>query len=743
MKKLKYILGIQNFANIDSGASIIKCSNDGKILDYIAISEERLIRKKYPYTFPFYSIDYCMNYFKIKKLDEIDLLVSDWIRIKRWKNSGPSYNVNEFDYLKDIFKFDVKKIKIINHHLAHAASVFYTSGFSKSSILIVDGNGSDLETTSYYKAENFNIELMENYKFHGVGACYGAVTKRILNLGKGGEGKTMGLAPYGYKYRNHNKFKIEPKFNGIKNDFSNFMTRMPFSDALNQIDPKYRTKIIKKSFKKCNNINNLTNKYYSSIAFELQKKTEKTLIHLGNDLHNKTKNKNLCIAGGVGLNSVSNKKILDKTNFKNIFIFPACSDAGIPFGLALWGYYNLKNIGSFKRKKIIFNNAYFGKKYSSAYIANCLKKYNINFKITSSKEVATKIAKGKIVGCFQGKSEYGPRALGNRSILADSRKKNMKDILNKRVKHRESFRPFAPSILEEYTKDYFDLNCKSPYMLLIAKVKKQNIVPAVTHVDGTARIHTVSKNSNKLFYSLINEFRKITGVPCILNTSFNDAGDPIVETPEDALETFFKCDIDYLYIDMYLISKNENLNFKKLYKKISNDISVNIDLKRKKLLKNFFKNYSSKDCKNFIHKNNKKSLSILLERCKLDLEKKISFWKKNNKKILIVGTEDHTKKLYQYFKDFSKLNISGFVKYFDKFDKDPNIKVNLKKIKLSDVIKADFDELLISSYEYNFEIINYLSNLSIKYYAIYDNTSRNFYDIFERKFLYNFKKNKL
>ena len=743
MQNFKYILGIQNFANMDSGASIIKFSTDGKFLDYVAISEERLIRKKFPYTFPVFSIDYCLKYFGLKNLKQIDLIVTDWIRLKRWEFSGPTYNVLEFDYLKKILKFDKKKIRIINHHLAHAASTFYTSGFDKSAILIVDGNGSDLETTSYYQANNFNINFLENYKYHGIGACYGTVTMGILNLGLGGEGKTMGLAPYGKKYHRQNDFKIKYKLKGIENNFSDFMRRMPYSDVLNQIDAKYRINPFKQKVKKCEDPKKITNKHYSSIAYELQNVTEKVLIHLANDLYKKTKNENICIAGGVGLNSVSNKKILDKTNFKNIFIFPACSDAGIPFGLAIWGYYYLKELGSFKRKKLYFPNAYTGNKYSSNYIIDCFNKYKINYRRAELKEVAQKISDGKIVGWFQGRSEYGPRALGNRSILADSRRKKMKDILNKRVKHRESFRPFAPSILEEYSSKYFDLKCSSPYMLLIAKVKKPKVLPAITHVDGTARIQTVSKNSNKKFYSLIEKFNELTGVPCILNTSFNDAGDPIVESPEDALETFFKCDMDYLYIDKYLISKKQKENNIKIYKKIYTDTRNKIKKTKNFLIKQYFNNYTSSGCNKFIKKNNQRALLYLLEKCKLNFETKINEWIRKNKKILIVGTEDHTKILLENFENISKVKIKGFVNYFDKFDYDRNIKINIRKIKLEKIRLEKYDEILISSYEYNFEILSYLSKLKLKNFSIYDNTSRDFEHIFSKKLLFKLKNKKL
>jgi len=741
MKKFKYILGVQNFANMDSGASIIKFSVDGSILDFVAISEERLIRKKYPYTFPMFSIDYCLKYFGLNNLEEIDLLVTDWIRLKRWHLSGPTYNTLEFDYLKKILNFNPKKIRIVNHHLAHAASTFYTSGFKESAILIVDGNGSDLETTTYYQAKDFKINFLENYKYHGIGACYGLVTS-ILNLGANAEGKTMGLAPYGRKNRKVSGFKIDCKLDGIKNDFSNFMRRMPCSDVLNQINKKYRVNSIKQKVKKCDDPKKLTGKYYSGIAYAVQDITEKVLVHLANDLYKKTKSQNICIAGGVGLNSVSNKKILDKTKFKNIFVFPACSDSGIPFGLALWGYYNFKELGILKKKKVNFVNAFTGNEYKSQNIVKCLKKYKIDFKEADLDEIAQIISRGNIVGWFQGRSEYGPRALGNRSILADSRRKNMKDILNKRVKHRESFRPFAPSILEENAQEYFDLKCKSPYMLLIAKVKKPKIVPAITHVDGTARIQTVSKKENKKFYNLINEFKKITGVPCVLNTSFNDAGDPIVESPEDALETFFKCDMDYLYIDKYLISKKQ-IKDKIFYKKINLDIKKNIIKKREILLKKYFLNYSVKNCKKFIKLNNEKAKFNSIVKCKIEFDKKIREWAKRKKKILVIGTEDHTNLIFKKFKMLSKVKVQGFINYPKKFDFYPGRKVDIRYLKMNDINKVEFDEVLISSYEYNFEIDKYLSRLDVETYKIYDSTSRDFFDIFNNNLLAKHENNKL
>jgi len=338
---IKFILGIQSFANHDSGACILKFENNKKP-EIIAISEERLLRKKYPYTFPIHSILYCMRHFKIDSLKKIDLIMSDWIREKRWIRSGPSYNYQEFDYIKEKLNFDKKKIIQIGHHLAHAASTYYTSGYKSSAILIVDGNGSDLETNSFFIGKKNEIKLIENYKYHGIGAAYGAVTNQILNLGTGGEGKTMGLAPYG-KY--NKKLKIKYKIDGIKTDFEQFMLRMPSSDVLNHINPNFRPVTIRQKFKRANK-KNIMNKIYTDWAFMIQNKAENIMINLGKNLYKKTKNKNLCLAGGVALNSVANEKLFSKNKFKNMFIFPACSDAGIPYGLALWGYHNI-----YKKKK--------------------------------------------------------------------------------------------------------------------------------------------------------------------------------------------------------------------------------------------------------------------------------------------------------------------------------------------------------------------------------------------------------
>ena len=304
----------------------------------MAISEERIVRKKYTYAFPINSINYCLEYFNLKNLRKVEYIFSDWIKVKKWLRSGPSYNYQEFDYMKEKLKFNKKKVIQIDHHLAHAATAFYASNFDKAAILIIDGLGSDNETNTYFVGKKNKIKLIERYRHRGIGAVYAAVTNDILNLGFGGEGKTMGLAPYGKK----SSKKILYKFDGIKTNFSEFLTRHPHSDVLNQISSNYKNEKIKIKYRK-NLKKNFLNKYFANFAYEIQDVAEKTFIHLGNDLQKKTKLKNICLAGGVALNSVANNKLLKKSKFNNMFVFPACSDAGIPFGLVLWGYYNFYN----------------------------------------------------------------------------------------------------------------------------------------------------------------------------------------------------------------------------------------------------------------------------------------------------------------------------------------------------------------------------------------------------------------
>lgn len=718
----KYILGIQSYANHDSGACIIKFAKN-KEAEIIAISEERVLRKKYPYTFPIHSIMYCMKYFGIKNLNKIDLIISDWIREKKWLRSGPSYNYQNFDYIKEKLNFNKKKIIQISHHLAHAASAYYSSDYQSSAILIVDGNGSDLETNSFFEGKGNKINLIENYKFHGIGSAYGAVTNNILNLGTGGEGKTMGLAPYG-KY--NKKIKINYEVKGIKTDFNKFMLRMPLSDVLNHINPNFRPYPLRQNLKPANK-KNIMNQQYVDWAYMIQNVSEKVMIELGKELHNKTKNKNICLAGGVALNSVANEKLFQKNKFKDIFIFPACSDTGIPYGLALWGYHNIFK----ENKRIKFKNAFTGTTYNLNSTFKLLKENEISYRETSFSEIAKLISEGNIIGNFFGGSEYGPRALGNRSILADPRKKYIRDHINKNIKHREIFRPFAPSILEEHSFDYFKIK-KSPFMLRVTGCRKKTI-PSALHVDNTARVQTVNSKDNQNFYKIIKEFYKITGVPVLLNTSFNDAGEPLVESPLDAIITALKTNIDYLVLEKYLVPTNSlTKNTKeKLLKKLEKKRNQIIKRNEADALKTLTKNYSKKELRKKIILNNKAAIKNCLNKP----YNKIKNYLKNldqKDNLIIIGSNDHTNILIKLFR--SKFKKFKNIKYYETNKND--VYKHHKKIKKFDLIKSFNSNVnynfLVSSYEHSNDIIelikrkNSLSNI----FTPYDSGSRSMIDYY-------------
>lgn len=731
IKKFKYILGIQCFANYESGAAILKLNEKTKNYEYVAISEERLIRKKYNYDFPLHSIQYCLDKYNIK-LSDIDFLVSDIIREPRWIRSGPSYNVKEFDYLKLKFKIDKKKIIQISHHLAHAASVYYTSGFKKSSILIVDGNGTDLETNSFWFGEKNKIKLNSVYKGRGLGQLYGSITRNCLNLGVGGEGKTMGLAPYGNRGKKILDFSLT-EYRGTMTDYSRFMSRQPFTDILSlEKKIKYNKFNVNLPLRKKNQ--DITKGIWPRIAYDIQCEAERNMTKLGKALEKVDKTKNICVAGGVALNSVANKIMFDRTKFKKIFVFPGCSDAGVPLGLTLWGAYNIPRIKSPRLKKL--RNAYTGIEYSNNLITSTLNKFKINFKKVTNHEVAKKISLGQVIGWFQGGSEYGPRALGNRSILADSRKAEMRDLVNEKVKHREKYRPFAPSVLEEDAKKYFDLDQESPYMLLVAKVKKPKLIPSISHVDNTARVQTVNPNQNRKFYGLIKEFKKITGVGCILNTSFNDAGEPIVETPLDALITFFGTEMDSLVLNNFIIEKLDNQHLDR--KKLVNFREAQIKRNRRRALNNLIKNYNQNEQKKYITSESNIAIWNSIKKPIFDFNNKINEWKKNKKiSLIILGTYDHTDLILKKFPLLRDLKINYFSPYkFLNDNKDNKNRLNLGlKIYKSANLKNNKNLIyLISSYEYCYDIEYYLTEKKIKnYYKIYEGYSRDLKTCFKLK----------
>ncbi len=513
----------------------------------ISIAEERLNRKKYSDGY-LYSFFYCLEELGIKA-DDVDLFVSSCY--------GDRLEKNYMGQFKNIIS-DKSKFITIDHHLSHAASCYYLSPFEESLIIVIDGLGNMNDTESYYIGKGSKIEKIggndpKRSKYKGIGRTYETFTN-FCGWSAQEAGKTMGLSAYGKnKYPNVDLFEMNDKL-----EISSKCESKYIEGALNFI------KNNNLDFgEKCKGFEN------KDAAFYVQIQTEKIILELVNKLYDKYKIKNLCVAGGVFLNGIVNQRILDETPIEKIFVVPCCDDTGQSFGNALFGYHNYYNFNN----KLEMETPYLGKEYTEDDILDVLEKRQrkfilpyivkgCNFKYKKStdicKETAELLSNGKIIGWFQGASEIGPRALGNRSILCAPYPSNMKDVLNLRIKHRESFRPFAPAIMEKFASDYFKLDGDSPYMLKvpIGTALAKEKIPATLHVDFSGRVQTVNENINKRFYGLLKEFNNITGVPVLLNTSFNDNGEPIIESPKDAMIMFCCSDLDYLVIGDYLIWKD-------------------------------------------------------------------------------------------------------------------------------------------------------------------------------------------
>ncbi len=479
-----------------------------------------------------------------------------------------SYRHNES--AKNFFKEKNPNVEFIvpEHHFSHACQAFLSSPFEDAAIMVVDGQGVPLVRTggdqlsgclAYGKGCNIET-LWELPVKYSLGGIYAAFTKSI-GFHTNEEGKTMGLAPYGSS-KKYDVLKKEMKFDAKDFDIRNLknLVKRGFRplDVLYKL-PRYDSFL--KQFHQRSKNEDITDEH-RDLAFTVQKITEDVMVYLADWLHEKTGSKNLCIAGGVGLNCVANYQVLIKSKFDNIFIHPNSGDNGLAVGQALYVYNILKG----KPRNYICTTDSLGKEYSEEAVRKALKVVGNDPKITIKEfadlnllydEMAGFIESGKITSWFQGRSEFGPRALGNRSIIADPRRPDMKDILNSRVKFREGFRPFTPSVLAERCSDFFELNVESPFMLLAGYVKpgRAELIPAITHVDNTARIQTVTRDENERYYDLIKAFENRTGIPMVLETSFNVAGEPIVETPEDAIRCFRSTDIDFLCIDRFLLTK--------------------------------------------------------------------------------------------------------------------------------------------------------------------------------------------
>ena len=606
---MKSILGISAYYH-DSAATILV---DGKII--AAAQEERFTRKKHDPSYPFNAINFVLKFsnLNLSDIDQIIFFEKPFLKFERLLETYLAFAPKGFKsfskaipiWLKDkLFQKkilfnelkkhdanfnDEKKIFFSDHHLSHAASAFFPSPFEEAVILTADGVGEWATTTVAIGKKN-NLEIKKEIHFpHSLGLLYSAFTYYIGFKVNSGEYKLMGLAPYGNPIYYD---KIVNNLVDIKDDGTFRLNQKYFNytTGLTMTNKKFDNLFENK--RRDPSKENLT-QFHMNIASSIQKVTEDIMLKLAFSLKNEFKSKNLCLAGGVALNCVANGKILKEKIFENIWVQPASGDAGGSLGaaLALW-YLENKNQRKINKNDDM-NGSYLGPKYSQKEIEKELESLGAKFETLEENELIEKTAhalsSGDAVGWFQGRMEFGPRALGGRSILGDPRSSNMQKNLNLKVKFRESFRPFAPSVLRDDLSDWFDMNTDSPYMLMVANINKNKIIkmndeenklfgieklnikrskiPAVTHVDYSARIQTVNEKNNSKYFKLLKKFKEVTGCPVLVNTSFNVRGEPIVNTPTDAFNCFMGNQLDILAIgNCYLYKNKQNSNLKINYK---------------------------------------------------------------------------------------------------------------------------------------------------------------------------------
>ncbi len=592
---MSLILGISSYYH-DSAAAIIV---NNEIV--AAVQEERFSRIKHDSSFPFKSIEYVLKaanvnlsdldniifyekpFLKFERLIETHIAFAPhgfksfcasipiWLREKLFQKRLIYKNLKQIDK-----QINENKIKFSEHHLSHAASAFYPSPFDEALILTLDGVG-EWSTTTIGIGKGNKINILEEINFpHSIGLLYSAFTYYLGFKVNSGEYKVMGLAPYGEpKYQ---KIILDKLIN-VKEDgsFRLDMSYFNYATGLTMTNKKF-SEIFGKQVRKPED---KLEQFHLDIASSIQVVVEEIILKISKYIKNKYKISNLCLAGGVALNCVANGKILKKKIFDNIWIQPAAGDAGGALGAALaFNYLELKKsrISGLDQMK----GSLLGPRYTDKEIENDLEKNHANYDKLNEQDlfsiVSNELVQGKAIGWFQGRLEYGPRALGNRSIIADPRSKSIQKDLNIKIKFRESFRPFAPAVLREYLSDFFELNCDSPYMLLVASVKNKissqnkkeksssildqlnqlrSNIPAVTHVDYSARVQTVHKDINKKFYDLISKFNEISSCPVVVNTSFNIRGEPIVCSPSDAFKCFMGTNLDILVIENYILFKDK------------------------------------------------------------------------------------------------------------------------------------------------------------------------------------------
>ena len=606
---MRVILGISAFYH-DSAATILV---DGKII--AAAQEERFTRKKHDPSYPYNAIEFVLNYanLKLNDVDQIIFFEKPFLKFERlletyvafapkgfksfclamplWLKDKLFQKKMLFNELKrhdDNFK-DEKKIYFSDHHLSHAASAFFPSPFKEAIVLTADGVG-EWATTTVALGKANNLEIKKEIHFpHSLGLLYSAFTYYAGFKVNSGEYKLMGLAPYGTPIYED---KIINNLIDIKEDGTFRLNQKYFNYAtgLTMTNKKFHNLFGEnpRDSKK----EKLT-QFHMDIAASIQKVTEDIMIKLAKSLKEEFNISNLCLAGGVALNCVANGKILKEKIFDNIWVQPAAGDAGGSLGAALALWHIEENNPRVVNLNDDMQGSYLGPEYSQKEIQNELDKIGAVYKIKNEEDLLNQtvddLSIGEAIGWFQGRMEFGPRALGNRSILGDPRSSEMQKNLNLKVKYRESFRPFAPSILKEDLTEWFDISEDSPYMLMVANINKDKTIkmtkdqkkkfgidklnikrseiPAVTHVDYSARIQTVHKETNEKYYKLIKKFKEKTNCPVIVNTSFNVRGEPIVNTPSDAFSCFMGTELDKLVIgNFYLEKKSQNISLKKDYK---------------------------------------------------------------------------------------------------------------------------------------------------------------------------------
>ena len=573
------ILGI-NAYHADSSAAILV---DGKLL--AATEEERFTRVKHWAGFPAQSILFCLKEAgitlhevdhiaigrdpKAKLLKKIMYLLRNPMGgldtvMNRLQNSRKVSSLEkEFANITGIDEKMIKpKIHQVEHHRSHLASAFFASPFEEAALLSIDGSG-DFTTTMIGIGQNNNFNVLDSVDFPvSVGSFYTAFTQFLGFPHYGDEYKVMGLAPLGEpKYVDKLRDVIQFTENGLFNwNHKYFKSAKDIvvtygDDHIPFVGTLY-TPYLEEKFGKAREKGAELTQYHKDIAASVQRFTEELIFHIVNHLQKRTGLKNLCIAGGVAQNSVANGKILKNSKFENLYIPSAGHDAGISMGAA---YYVYNQVLKQPRAKAIYS-AYTGSIFNNEEIEIYLKSRNISYTRYEDNElydmVTNCLIDSGVVGWFQGRAEFGPRALGGRSILADPRRNDAKDLLNAKIKRRESFRPFAPSILREYVDEYFELNDNVPFMEKVFPIKKekQGSIPAVTHVDGTGRLQSVDIDVSPRYYHLIEEFRKKTGVPILLNTSFNE-NEPIVNTPGEALDCFLRTQMDMLVLENCVVQR--------------------------------------------------------------------------------------------------------------------------------------------------------------------------------------------